>query len=315
MREKLEKDELDLEVYTRIKRAEQRFNGQFFTKAAKKEAMRDLNHAYYLLRGEAFNNFADAVDREELYSSMTNGMPYDLHLVREAKHKDVFEQYGDWEAIAELVHLRAFYNNQKVVAKPKAAKSEGRRTERSAKHWGHCQLCGRKHKLDVSDNRIADHGYTVDGWRSGGCNGAFCLPIELSCEEVKNEIVRLKRRLEKYQEMDRKGEKVPEGQVTFGPRRGETIYGEPSKYIRWCENDIERLGEKVANWKPVAIEDLEEVLYDDDVADTTLRLKETFSSSKEARKRAEELKLEGWRTRVWFDRVFRDMKLTATRSA
>ena len=65
--------------------------------------------------------------------------------------------------------------------------------------------------------------------------------------------------------MDRKGEKVPEGQVTFGPRRGETIYGEPSKYIRWCENDMERLEEKVANWKPVAIEDLEEVLYDDNI--------------------------------------------------
>ena len=61
MREKLEKDELDLEVYTRIKRAEQRFNGQFFTKAAKKEAMGDLNFAYYLLRREAFANFADTV--------------------------------------------------------------------------------------------------------------------------------------------------------------------------------------------------------------------------------------------------------------
>ena len=163
MREKMKKDELDLEVYTNIKMAEKRFNGQFFTKAAKKEAMRDLNHAYYLLRGEAFNNFADAVDREELYSSMTNGMPYDLHLVREAKHKDVFEQYGDWEAIAELVHLRAFYNSQKVVAKPKAVKSEGHRTERSAKHWGHCQICGRKHKLDVRNNKVADHGYIVDG--------------------------------------------------------------------------------------------------------------------------------------------------------
>ena len=315
MREKMKKDELDLEVYTNIKMAEKRFNGQFFTKAAKKEAMRDLNHAYYLLRGEAFNNFADAVDREELYSSMTNGMPYDLHLVREAKHKDVFEQYGDWEAIAELVHLRAFYNSQEVVAKPKAVKSEGHRTERSAKHWGHCQLCGRKHKLDVSDNTIADHGYTVDGWRSAGCDGSFCLPIELSCEEVKKEISRIKKDLAEYQEMERKGEKVVEGKISFGSRSGEIIYGEPSNHIRRCEHKIELFEKKVANWKPVAIEDLEEVLYDDDVADTTLRLKETFSSSKEARKRAEELKLEGWRTRVWFDRVFREMKLTATRSA
>ena len=51
MRERLEKDELDLEVYTRIKRAEQRFNGQFVTKAAKKDVMGDLNFAYYLQKG------------------------------------------------------------------------------------------------------------------------------------------------------------------------------------------------------------------------------------------------------------------------
>ena len=265
MREKLEKDELDLEVYTRIKRAEQRFNGQFFTKAAKKNAMGDLNFAYYLLRREAFANFADAVDRKELFATPMNNIPYDLYQVREAKHKDVFEQYGDWDAVVELVELRAFYNSQDVFAKPKAVKSEGHRTERSAKHWGHCQICGSKHKLNVKTNQIADHGYTLEGWRSGGCNGSFCLPIELSCEEVTKEIVRLKRQLEQYQEMERKGKKVPEGQITYGPRRGETIYGEPSKYIRWCKNDIERLREKVANWKPVAIEDLEEVLYDDNI--------------------------------------------------
>ena len=116
MREKLEKDELDLEVYTRIKRAEQRFNGQFFTKAAKKDAMGDLNFAYYLLRREAFANFADAVDREEFFATPMNNIPYDLHQVREAKHKDVFEQYGDWDAVVELVELRAFYNSQEVVA-------------------------------------------------------------------------------------------------------------------------------------------------------------------------------------------------------
>ena len=261
----LNRDELELEVYTRIKRAEQIFNGQFFTKAAKKEAMDNLNSAYSNLRRIAVDNFFGG-DYEFIEDDLDSSTPsFELHHVREAKHKGFFEKHGEWEPVAELVELRSFYKSQEVVAKPKAVKSEGHRTERSAKHWGHCQLCGRKHKLDVRNNKVADHGYIVDGWRSGGCNGSFCLPIELSCEEVKNEIVRLERRLEKYQEMERKGEKVPEGQVTFGPRRGETIYGEPSKYIRWCENDMERLEEKVANWKPVSIEDLEEVLYDDNI--------------------------------------------------
>ncbi len=222
----LNRDELELEVYTRIKRAEQIFNGQFFTKAAKKEAMDNLNSAYSNLRRIAVDNFFGG-DYEFIEDDLDSSTPsFELHHVREAKHKGFFEKHGEWEPVAEVVELRSFYKSQEVVAKPKAVKSEGHRTERSAKHWGHCQICGSKHKLNVKSNQIADHGYTLEGWRSGGCNGSFCLPIELSCEEVKKEIVRLKRELEQYQEMERKGKKVPEGQITYGPRRGETIYGE-----------------------------------------------------------------------------------------
>lgn len=49
----------------------------------------------------------------------------------------------------------------------------------AAKHFGHCQICGRQHK--VTGMRIATHGYTIRyGWQMGACWGSRGQPYELS---------------------------------------------------------------------------------------------------------------------------------------
>lgn len=49
----------------------------------------------------------------------------------------------------------------------------------AAKHTGHCQICGRQHK--VTGKRIAKHGYTIrHGWQEGACFGSDGQPYELS---------------------------------------------------------------------------------------------------------------------------------------
>ena len=49
----------------------------------------------------------------------------------------------------------------------------------AAKHTGHCQICGRQHK--VTGKRTAKHGYTIrHGWQEGACFGSDGQPYELS---------------------------------------------------------------------------------------------------------------------------------------
>ena len=263
----------------RVKRAEAIYNGQFYTKSAKKDAMDQLNRAYSELNDYAQDCYRAKV-KEELgtdyrymspeYQDFKNAnpsddTPYDLHNVREAKHAEFFKTFGNvWISIRGLVELRAFFKEAEIVAKPKKVKTEGVRTERSAKYWGHCQLCKKRHKIDVKTNRIADHGYTVEGWRSGSCTGSHALPLELSCDLVKEEIVRLKKALAEYQEMERQGKKVFEGLAGrwSTQEEGTPIYGEPSKYIKYCEHDIKAYEGTVDKWYALNLEDLEEVLYD-----------------------------------------------------
>jgi|TARA_R110000796_G_scaffold151253_1_gene267747 hypothetical protein len=263
----------------RVRKAEAIYNGQFYTKSAKKDAMEQLNRAYSSLKGYADKCWRNKV-REELgtdYDRMgsewqafkdanpSDDTPYDLHNVREAKHAEYFSTFGNvWIPINNLVELRAFFKEAEIVAKPKKVKTEGVRTERSAKYWGHCQICQKRHKIDVKSNKMADHGYTVSDWRSGSCKGSHALPLELSCDLVKEEIVSLKEALAQYQEMERQGKKVFEGLAGRWDRleEGTPIYGEPSKYIKYCEQDITVYEGVVEKWYALNLEDLEEVLYD-----------------------------------------------------
>ena len=271
----------DTENYDkRLRRAEATYNGQFYTKAAKKDAMADLNEAYKGCKNHADkcwrNKLKEEVGTDFSYMSPeyeafvdanpSNDVPYDLHQVREAKHSEYFKAFGGvWNYIDSLVKLRAFYKEAEIIAKPKKVKTEGVRTDRSAKYWGHCQICQKRHKIDVQTNKIADHGYTVDGWRNGSCKGIHALPLELSCDLVKREIVFLKEAKAKYEKMEAEGKKVWEGIAGRWDRQeeGTPIYGEPTKYIKYCEQDLGVYEKVVEKWYALNLEDLEVVLYDD----------------------------------------------------
>jgi hypothetical protein len=71
----------------------------------------------------------------------------------------------------------------KPAAKPKAP---ARTTERQATHVGTCQICGRKHKVDVRTGRIASHGYTKDfGFHNDQCFGSNSMPYETHTDRLK----------------------------------------------------------------------------------------------------------------------------------
>ena len=54
-----------------------------------------------------------------------------------------------------------------------------------AKHIGTCQICNAAQKLP--GNRLASHGYTVRwGFFSGVCSGSNQLPLEQSCDYLRN---------------------------------------------------------------------------------------------------------------------------------
>ena len=122
----------------RVKRAEAIYNGQFYTKSAKKDAMDQLNRAYSELNDYAQDCYRAKV-KEELgtdyrymspeYQDFKNAnpsddTPYDLHNVREAKHSEFFTTFGNvWILIKGLVELRAFFKEAEIVAKPKKDKT------------------------------------------------------------------------------------------------------------------------------------------------------------------------------------------------
>ena len=108
----------------RVNKAVAIYNGQFYTKSAKKDAMYHLNEAYSDLSGYARrcfrNNLKEKFGDEYRYygeaettlreSLPSDDVPSDLHNVREAKHAEFFTAFGDvWGMIKNLVELRAFF--------------------------------------------------------------------------------------------------------------------------------------------------------------------------------------------------------------
>ena len=62
---------------------------------------------------------------------------------------------------------------------------------RKARHKGHCQVCGRLHRLPGGS--VAKHGYTVEhkgfgGFFNGVCWGSDAAPYEVDCGLVKHSI-------------------------------------------------------------------------------------------------------------------------------
>jgi hypothetical protein len=63
------------------------------------------------------------------------------------------------------------------------------KSNRKATHTGHCQICGREHKINVNNGRIANHGYSIElGFFMGSCFGSGGLPIEISSDLIKQGI-------------------------------------------------------------------------------------------------------------------------------
>lgn len=60
--------------------------------------------------------------------------------------------------------------------------------KQKAEAWGTCQVCGNFQKLP--GNNLSTHGYTIQwGFFSGVCYGSHHLPLQVSCEMVKQSIV------------------------------------------------------------------------------------------------------------------------------
>jgi hypothetical protein len=62
---------------------------------------------------------------------------------------------------------------------------------RAATHLGHCQVCGRLHKLP--GGKVSKHGYTVEhrgqgGYFSGVCRASDALPYEQDCGLLQEDI-------------------------------------------------------------------------------------------------------------------------------
>ena len=102
------------------------------------------------------------------------------------------------------------------------------KTEKSATHYGTCQSCGKQYKADVKTNRLAHHGYIRKGIQMGGCRGRHELPLEKSCELVKERLAQIQHEIKRLQKVD-----------DFFARTE----------IRALEVTEKRLIKKIANWK------------------------------------------------------------------
>ena len=104
-----------------LTRAIAAFETDFTTKSAKKDCLGDLNSAYYALHNEHHGLVIDAApkdfDQERIEHFQKFDTPFDLHHVREAKHRAAFEAFGEgyWTKVAELIKLREEIKATEVV--------------------------------------------------------------------------------------------------------------------------------------------------------------------------------------------------------
>lgn len=156
--------------------------GSFSSKSASKDARSNLESAFY-------NHILDDKDYDGLEQSGFTiwDLPSALYHVR-AKHEPIFKAAKlDWNTTLKLVDMLNAIKAMPIV-KPKA-KPVAQPTGNQATHEGTCQLCGRTHKVNNKTGLIATHGYTVDyGYFQGECFGGHKLPLEKSCDVLKDNI-------------------------------------------------------------------------------------------------------------------------------
>lgn len=100
---------------------------------------------------------------------------------------------------------------------------------RPATHYGHCQVCGRQHKVYPHTGLVALHGYTVKkagpySWFTASCWGAKELPFQHSCELVKKSIVWAREQLDEVKAEHEKTIAMPKK-----PRCWRNVYLKPEK--------------------------------------------------------------------------------------
>lgn len=166
-------------VQSRIDQAIELSADGFSTKAAKKQALEQLNHAYNTVRD--LNRFY----RFEI--------PYSLCHWR-AKHgvavlaidptmNDAITQIGELFALRQQIDAIA-------VVKPAPRPKYTRTSEGSHTHRGTCQHCGAVQAVDNETGQIANHGYRVK-WNEhyGTCRGSGYKSLEVSRDQTDAQIV------------------------------------------------------------------------------------------------------------------------------
>ena len=157
--------------------------GSFPSKAAQKDVFQDL--------ARAFDRILDMQDRQALEDAgyKWGDMIIDLHNLRDKHIEMLTVALGKEMAIKcyAIGTLRQIAKEMPII-KP-APKAKPAPTGNQATHQGTCQICGRIHKVNNVTGLVATHGYTVDyGYFNGACSGSSKLPLEVSCDALKQDI-------------------------------------------------------------------------------------------------------------------------------
>lgn len=160
----------------------------FPTKQAQRDALDNVSRAYeklidelrrdILMREVCQERKYDLLSVEESDGNMTIwDVPFNLYQVREKHYPIIKNIFGaDPQEVKDLVELRSAIKAIPVVKpEPRAKAPAG---PNSATHSGTCQICGRAHKVSLSDGTLAKHGYNVYGQFMNECSGSDRLPYE-----------------------------------------------------------------------------------------------------------------------------------------
>lgn len=173
----------------------------FPTKQAKKDCLTRIQRAYECL--------VDKIDRDALKAighDHWNVYPLELRHIREDKHLKLLHAGLGWDRANSVTYLKGYQTQVKEmpVVKPAAKpKAPARTTERQATHVGTCQICARKHKVDVKTGRIASHGYTKHfGFHNNQCFGSHSMPYETHTDRLEQLVAKMK--VQKAQALEHK---------------------------------------------------------------------------------------------------------------
>ena len=162
----------------------------FPTKQAKKDCLTRIQRAYECLVKKIDRDALKAIGHDHW-----NVYPSELRHIREDKHLKLLHAGLGWDRANSVTYLKGYQTQVKEmpVVKPTAKpKAPARTTERQATHVGTCQICGRKHKVDVQSGRIASHGYTKDfGFHSNQCFGSHSMPYETHTDRLEELVAKM----------------------------------------------------------------------------------------------------------------------------